>query len=117
MNDEPTTQLVRTGGGRAYHSRLEPFVDFIREQRQRRQTWKEIAESLRSEKGCSVTLQGVHQFYRRFVLRSRKPHWETQPPLNPETADRKSVLASTPQERPFRRPAADDLSLNNPLIV
>src|SRR5256886_1735946 len=117
MNDDAAVHRPKRGGGRAYHSRLEPFVDFIREQRLRRRTWKEIAELLRSEKGCSVTLQGVHQFYRRFVLRSRNPHWETQAPPTPETADRKSMLASTPQERPFRRPAADDLTLNNPLIV
>src|SRR5437762_1868649 len=108
---------LKRGGGRGYHSGLEPFVDFIREQRQRRRTWKEIAESLRTEKGCSVTLQGVHQFYRRYILRSRKPHWEMLAPLNPETVERKSVLPSTPQDRPFRRLAADDLSLNNPLIV
>ena len=117
MNDDATVQRPKRGGGRAYHSRLEPFVDFIREQRQRRRTWKEIAELLRSEKGCSVTLQGVHQFYRRYVLRSRKPHWETQSPPTAETTDRKSMLPSMPSERPFRRPAADDLSLNNPLIV
>ena len=117
MNDDATVHRLKRGGGRAYHSRLEPFVDFIREQRQRRRTWKEIAESLRCEKGCAVTLQGVHQFYRRVVLRSRKPHWETQSPPTPETADRKSMLPSMPSERPFRRPAADDLSLNNPLSV
>jgi len=117
MNDDATVHRPKRGGGRAYHSRLEPFVDFIREQRQRRRTWKEIAESLRCEKGCAVTLQGVHQFYRRVVLRSRKPHWETQSPPTPETADRKSMLPSMPSERPFRRPAADDLSLNNPLSV
>src|ERR1700716_4292311 len=83
MNDDATVHRPKRGGGRAYHSRLEPFVDFIREQRQRRRTWKEIAESLRCEKGCAVTLQGVHQFYRRFVLQSRKPHWETQAPPTP----------------------------------
>lgn len=36
----------RKGGGRAYHSRVEPFVAFVREQRQKRRTWKEIAQSL-----------------------------------------------------------------------
>jgi len=121
MNDEATRHRPKRGGGRAYHSRLESFVDYIREQRQRRRTWKEIAESLRAEKGCSVTLQGVHQFYRRYVLRSRKPHWETQDPVipPPETATPapRTVLAETPPARRFRRPAADDLTLNNPLNV
>src|SRR5881392_462632 len=105
-------QRPRRGGGRAYHSRLESFVDFIREQRQRRRTWKEIAESLRAEKGCSVTFQGVHQFYRRYVQRSRKPHWETQVPFipPPETAvpTPKTVQAETPPARPFRRPSVSD---------
>ncbi len=121
MNDETTRHRPRRGGGRAYHSRLESFVDYIREQRQRRRTWKEIAESLRANKGCSVTLQGVHQFYRRYVQRSRKPHWETQfqlipPPGSAEPAP-KTVQAETPPARPFRRPSVSDLTLNNPLNV
>jgi len=121
MNDEATRHRPKRGGGRAYHSRLESFVDYIREQRQRRRTWKEIAESLRADKGCSVTLQAVHQFYRRYVQRSRKPHWETQLPLipAPETAvpTPKTVQAETPPARPFRRPSVADLTLNNPLNV
>src|SRR5947208_1184169 len=121
MNDDAAVHRPKRGGGRAYHSRLEPFVDFIREQRQRRRTWKEIAESLRAEKGCSVTLQGVHQFYRRYVQRSRKPHWETQFPLvpPPETAEPapKTVQAEMPRARPFRCPSVADLTLNNPLNV
>ncbi len=121
MNDEATRHRPKRGGGRAYHSRLESFVDYIREQRQRRRTWKEIAESLRADKGCSVTLQAVHQFYRRYVQRSRKPHWETQLPLipAPETAvpTPKTVQAETPPARPFRRPSVADLTLNNPLNI
>lgn len=119
MSDEQTTQRAKHGGGRAYHSRLEPFVDFVREQRRRRRTWKEIADLLRIEKGCSVTFQGVHQYYRRYVLRSRKPHWESPTLLPPEatTPETRPVLAETPPTRPFRRPPADDLTLNNPLNV
>ena len=64
-NEVPASKRRRAGGGRAFHSRLEPFVDFIREQRQRRRTWKEISEALHIEKGCVITFQGVHQFYRR----------------------------------------------------
>ena len=50
----PAFRRTKVGGGRAFHSRLEPFVDFIREQRQRRKTWKEIAGLLRDEKGCTI---------------------------------------------------------------
>jgi hypothetical protein len=69
MSDTQTEKRTKQGGGRAFHSRLEPFVDFIREQRRRRKTWQEIPELLRAEKGCPVTFQRVHQFYRRYVKR------------------------------------------------
>ena len=69
---------MKRGGGRAYRSRLESLVDFIREQRQQRQTWQEIATRLRSEKSCSITFQGLHQFYRRYLKRQARPHWESE---------------------------------------
>lgn len=72
------TKNERCGGGRAYRSRLESFVEFIREQRQHRQTWQEIAEQLRTEKGCAITFQGLHQFYRRYLKRQARPHWESE---------------------------------------
>ena len=59
INDGGPVKRKRCGGGRPFHSRLEPFVDFIREQRQRRRTWQEIAAVLFSEKGCPITAQGV----------------------------------------------------------
>lgn len=59
MNTEANNNArVKTGGGRAFHSRLETFVDFIREQRRRRRTWKEIAEALHAEKSCLITFKG-----------------------------------------------------------
>ena len=61
INNGGPVKRKRCGGGRAFHSRLEPFVDFIREQRQRRRTWQEIAAVLFSEKGCAITAQGAPQ--------------------------------------------------------
>lgn len=116
-HDAPAVRRTRAGGGRAFHSRLEPFVDFIREQRQRRRTWKEIAEALHAEKGCVITFQGVHQFYRRYLKLSARPHWErgtaqiTPPPVEPF---RNAPQASTPPERPFRKPPSDGIQLNDP---
>ena len=66
----------RQRGGRAYHSVLESHFEFIREQRRRRKTWKEIAESLFSEKGVRVTLYAPYHFYRRRLRRLARPHWE-----------------------------------------
>jgi len=112
------------GGGRAYRSRLEPFVDFIRAQRQQRKTWQEIAESLNSEKGCAITFQGLHQFYRRYVKRQARPHWEggnmpILPPAHPHVAasrpeSMRSIVAAIPTARPFRRPNRDNIKLNDP---
>lgn len=117
------TKREKRGGGRAYRSRLEPFVDFIREQRQQRKTWQEIAERLGPEKGCSITFQGLHQFYRRYVKRQARPHWEDGLVAQPTRPDwpghapdprRKATTAAVPASRPFRRPNPDDITLNDP---
>ena len=72
------TKNEQRGGGRAYRSRLELFAEFIREQRQQRRTWQEIAALLRTEKGCAITFQGLHQFYRRYLKRQVRSHWESE---------------------------------------
>jgi hypothetical protein len=117
---------ARKGGGRAFHSRVEPFVAIIRAQRQQRKTWREIAERLAVEESCRITLQGLHQFYRRYVKRQGQHHWEDEgrtlsvPPTLPyELAsrpeiNRKPVLAAIPASRSFRQPSPDSLNLNDP---
>lgn len=121
---ESEAKYGRSGkrGGRAYRSRLEPFVDFIRAQRQQRKTWQEIADQLHTEKGCAITFQGLHQFYRCYVKRQARPHWEdgsvVAQPTRPDLpgyapgAGRHAVIAAVP--RPFRRPNPDDMNLNDP---
>jgi hypothetical protein len=112
INDNQTVKRRHAGGGRAFHSRLEPFVEFIREQRQRRKTWKEIAATLSGEKDCAVTAQGVHQFYRRHLLRRAKGHWEdesnqvaAQPAISNAAASRpQSRQSPLPQQNAFNRP-------------
>ncbi len=89
-------------GGKAYHSVLEPHFDFIREQRQRRKTWQEIAEMFRTEKGIRVTLYAPYHFYRRKLKRAAKPHWEKSA-VDSQPA-RPSVPASRPQPRPAPLP-------------
>jgi hypothetical protein len=82
-------------GGKAFHSILEPHFDFIHQQRQRRKTWKEIAKSLLTEKGITVTLYAPYRFYRRKLKRAVKPHWESKAAIEqPATVN---PSASTPQ--------------------
>jgi hypothetical protein len=118
--------VARKGGGRAFHSRVEPFVTIIRALRQQRRTWREIAERLAVEAGCHITLQGLHQFYRRYVKRQGRHHWEDEgralsvPPSLPHKpasrpeSNRKPVLAAIPASRAFRQPSPDSLILNDP---
>ena len=123
MSDTQPEKRTKQGGGKAFHSRLESFVDLIREQRRQRKTWKEIAELLRGDKGCPITFQGVHQFYRRYVKRQVRPHWErdvghtTNPPTDAAGPDRRTFLAATPTARPFRQPNPDSINLNDPTTL
>jgi hypothetical protein len=89
-------------GGRAYHSILEPHFDFIREQRQRRKTWQEIAGLLHSEKGIRVTLYAPYLFYRRKLKRAAKSHWEDS--STDAQLARPNETASRPQSRPAPLP-------------
>jgi len=100
-------------GGKAYHSILEPHFDFIRELRQRRKTWQEIADLLHAEKGIRVTLYAPYHFYRRKLKRAKRPHWEnetapieSQPtrPIVPATKPETTVKAPLPAQPAFNRP-------------
>ena len=124
INDSGPVKRKRCGGGRAFHSRLEPFVEFIRELHQRRRTWQEIAAVLFSEKGCPITAQGVHQFYRRHLQRRAQTHWEETSSASKTTTTptgiapaRKPILAATPPPREVRRPNPEDMKLNDPTNI
>jgi hypothetical protein len=86
------------GGGRAYRSRLELFAEFIREQRQQRRTWQEIAARLRTEKDCVITFQGLHQFYRRYLKRQARSHWESEAATAQPATVNPSASARTPAQ-------------------
>jgi len=87
-------------GGKPFHSILEPHYDFIRELRQRRKTWQEIADLLLSEKGIRVTFHAPYLFYRRKLKRATKPHWEDAEnhsefqPAHPSAATQPAAISS-----------------------
>jgi len=105
-------------GGKAFHSVLESHFDFIHQLRQRRKTWKEIAESLLAEKGICVTLYAPYRFYRRQLRRRSQRHSEFEENKSQSQHARPSAAASRPQSSPaplppepaFKRP---DLSKFN----
>ena len=99
----------RRGGGRAYRSRLELFAEFIREQRQQRRTWQEIAARLRTEKDCVITFQGLHQFYRRYLKRQARSHWES----GAATAQPATVKPSAPTPQTTTTETDNPYSFNN----
>jgi hypothetical protein len=94
---------------------LEPHYDFIRELRQRRKTWQEIADLLLTEKGIRVTFHAPYLFYRRKLKRAAKPHWED---LSVSQPDRSNASANRPQSRSaplsaaptFKRPDRSNLN-------
>jgi hypothetical protein len=96
--DSETKNNKQRGGGRAYRSRLESFAEFIREQRQQRRTWQEIAARLRTEKGCVITFQGLHQFYRRYLKRQARSHWESEAATAQAATVNPSASARTPAQ-------------------
>jgi len=107
INDSQPVKRNHSGGGRPFHSRLESFAEFIREQRQQRRTWQEIAARLRTEKDCVITSQGLHQFYRRYLKRQARPHWESeaatpQPAtMNPSASTPKMQTPTTETTNPY----------------
>jgi hypothetical protein len=107
-------------GGKPFHSILEPHYDFIRELRQRRKTWQEIADLLLSEKGIRVTFHAPYLFYRRRLKRATKPHWEDaennsefQPARPNAPASRpQSRQSPLPQQNAFNRPNLSKINAN-----
>jgi hypothetical protein len=107
-----TETTYRKRGGRAFHSILESHFDFIHQLRQRRKTWKEIAELLFTEKSVRVTLYAPYRFYRRQLRRRAKGHRENAGNNSEFQPVRPNVAASQPQSRPsplakpapFKRP-------------
>jgi hypothetical protein len=97
INVNQPVKRNHSGGGRPFHSRLESFAEFIREQRKQRQTWQEIATRLRTEKDCGITSQGLHQFYRRYLKRQAGSHWEGEAAMPQPTPVNPSASTPTPQ--------------------
>jgi hypothetical protein len=62
----------------------------------------------------------LHQFYRRYLKRQARRHWENEAvmaqPASVKTPApaRKPVVAATPSDRSFRQPNPDEIKLNDP---
>jgi len=65
--------------GPPFRSKLEPFLDFITQERRKRATWKAIAQVIR-EKGTPCTPQGVQDYFKR-RKRLRKLPLGFEPPV------------------------------------
>jgi hypothetical protein len=62
----------KPGGGKPFQSKLEPHFDLIRQARQARKTWVQVAELIKAQ-GVDCTPQGVFSFFkakrkRRYAL-------------------------------------------------
>jgi len=104
INVNQPVKRSHSGGGRPFHSRLEPFTDFIREHRQQRHTWQEIATRLSTEKDCVITSQGLHQFYRRHLKRQARSHWESEAVTAQPTTAKSPASAQKPAQEATPNP-------------
>jgi hypothetical protein len=96
----------RQRGGRAYHSVLAPHLDFIRQLRRERKTWREVAEALQRAHGIRVTLYAPYLFYKRHLR--RKVRWEDQLLVqSPVAPAAKPAPVPLPPPSHFRRPDRD----------
>jgi hypothetical protein len=95
-------------GGKAFHSVVESHFDFIHQLRQRRKTWKEIAELLLSEKGIRVTLYAPYRFYRRQLRRRARGNGEPVENKVQLQPVRPNTTPSRPQSRPAPLPPQQD---------
>jgi hypothetical protein len=99
-----TETAQRKGGGKPFHSILEPHFDFIRELRRRRKTWREITELLFIEKGIRITFYAPYLFYLRKLKRAAKPNWESAANNSEFQPTRAAIAASRPQSHPSPLP-------------
>ena len=74
INNDRPVKRKRSGGGRAYHSRLELFAGFIRKQRQQRRTWQEIASVSGQSKPARDGRIKTSHFEGRIALERPMPH-------------------------------------------
>jgi hypothetical protein len=69
--------------GPPFRSTLEPFLDFITQERRKRLTWKAIAQAIR-DRGTPCTPQGVQDYFRRRRKPRRLPlGFEPEPQRSP----------------------------------
>jgi hypothetical protein len=50
--------------GQPFRSKLEPFIEFITQERRMRSTWKAIADAIKA-KGTPCTPQGIQDYFKR----------------------------------------------------
>jgi hypothetical protein len=55
-----------------YQSQLRPHYDFIRDERRRRKTWREIADVL-GQRGVSITASAIYKFFKRQQVPKKLP--------------------------------------------
>jgi hypothetical protein len=110
-----TETSQRKGGGKPFRSILEPHFEFIRELRQRRKTWKQIAELLLNEKDIRVTIYAPYLFYRRKLKRAAKPNWENAGSDSEAQPARPIAVASRPQSR--QSPLPQQNAFNRPNLT
>ncbi len=119
--DPKTRQLLNELPPKPFRSKLEPHLDLIRELRQRRRTYEEIAHFLRDNLGLAVAPSTIHAFLHARVRRCRlsasaisgtnpsSPHVRTSQPAS-------RPLTPTAPKEPFHFDPSKGLTLPDEVL-
>ena len=77
--DDQIAKFLADADARPARSKLEPYADLIRELRQRRWTFRKIADALRERFAVTASPSTIHDFARVRAQRARAETQRTQP--------------------------------------
>jgi IS30 family transposase len=95
--DDQIAKFLADADARPARSKLEPYAGLIRELRQRRWTFRKIADALREQFAITASPSTIHDFAK---VRARRAKAE----IRPAHSDRSQPKAAAPTDAKYRFP-------------
>ena len=92
--DDQIAHILADADARPARSKLEPYADLIRELRQRRWTFRKIADALRERFAVTASPSTIHDFAK---VRARRANADIRPA---QPADSQPKAVATPANKP-----------------
>jgi len=107
--DDQIAKFLADADARPARSKLDPFADMIRELRQRRWTFRKIADALRERFAVTASPSTIHDFAK---VRARRAKAEMQP-AQPSRPQPKDGATPTARRRFLLESEADQVHLGS----